>query len=145
VREYTDHYHLERNHQGLGNQLIDRSCRGPRQLSRIERRARLGGLLNFYDRETANGVLAHYGIVHDIGNLLAVMRLQAQFVRLRAERLDGGRLVVESAERLLSATQHLQDLVRGVLDPGRAQRLELAVVRSLKQTGGPDERHAFSA
>jgi hypothetical protein len=52
VREYTDHYHVERNHQGLGNRLIDRSCRGTR-LGRIERRARLGGLLNFYDREAA--------------------------------------------------------------------------------------------
>jgi len=27
VREFTDHYHLEHNHQGLGNRLIDRSCR----------------------------------------------------------------------------------------------------------------------
>jgi transposase InsO family protein len=53
VREYTEHYHLERNHQGLGNRLIDRSCRGPWRVDRIERRARLGGLLNFYDREAA--------------------------------------------------------------------------------------------
>jgi len=53
VREYTEHYHQERNHQGLGNRLIDRSCRGPRVQGRIERRARLGGLLNFYDREAA--------------------------------------------------------------------------------------------
>jgi transposase InsO family protein len=53
VREYTDHYHQERNHQGLGNRLIARSDRGPQKLDRIERRARLGGLLNFYDREAA--------------------------------------------------------------------------------------------
>jgi hypothetical protein len=23
VKEYTEHYHAERNHQGLGNELID--------------------------------------------------------------------------------------------------------------------------
>src|SRR5262249_23898580 len=53
VREDTEHYHVERNHQGLGTRLIDRSCRGPRRVGRIERRPRLGGLLNFYDREAA--------------------------------------------------------------------------------------------
>jgi transposase InsO family protein len=53
VREYTEHYHVERNHQGLGNRLIDRSSRGSPQLGRIQCHARLGGLLNFYDREAA--------------------------------------------------------------------------------------------
>ena len=49
VSEYVVHYHHERNHQGLGNRLIERvvptRCQG-----RIRRRARLGGLLNFYER-----------------------------------------------------------------------------------------------
>ena len=53
VREYTEHYHVERNHRGLGNQLIDRSSRGSPQQGRIQCHARLGGLLNFYDREAA--------------------------------------------------------------------------------------------
>jgi len=53
VAEFTVHYHLERNHQGLGNRLIDQSRAGERQVGRIERRERLGGLLNFYDREAA--------------------------------------------------------------------------------------------
>jgi putative transposase len=50
VTEYTEHYHRERNHQGLGNELINRraddySGRGP-----VECRERLGGLLRHYRR-----------------------------------------------------------------------------------------------
>jgi transposase InsO family protein len=47
VAEYVEHYHSERNHQGLGNRLIA----GPLVIqltSRVRRRPRLGGLLNFY-------------------------------------------------------------------------------------------------
>jgi putative transposase len=49
VVEYVEHYHGERNHQGLDNRLIS----GPpviRMTSRVRRRPRLGGLLNFYER-----------------------------------------------------------------------------------------------
>jgi hypothetical protein len=45
--EYVAHYHRERNHQGLDNELID----GAPQIdggTRICRRLRLGGLLNHY-------------------------------------------------------------------------------------------------
>jgi len=48
VRECAAHYHGERNHQGLDNRLIS----GPRVInttSRVRRRPRLGGLLNFYE------------------------------------------------------------------------------------------------
>ena len=53
VHEYMEQFHRERNHRGLGNQLIV-----PRPLSRskperIERRARLGGMLNYYERAVA--------------------------------------------------------------------------------------------
>jgi len=49
VAEYVTHYHHERNHQGLGNVLIDDTS--PRQSAgRIRRRPRLGGLLNYYER-----------------------------------------------------------------------------------------------
>jgi transposase InsO family protein len=47
VAEYVEHYHAERNHQGIGNRLIS----GPSAIqmtSRVQRRPRLGGLLNFY-------------------------------------------------------------------------------------------------
>ena len=51
ISEHMAHYHRERNHQGLGNALID----GERQdvAGRIVRRERLGGLLSFYHRKTA--------------------------------------------------------------------------------------------
>ena len=48
VHEFVAHYHLERNHQGLGNVLIDGV--GARSMGTIRRRPRLGGLLNYYDR-----------------------------------------------------------------------------------------------
>jgi transposase InsO family protein len=47
--EYVEHYHEERNHQGLENRLIS----GPltiQMTSRVRRHRRLGGLLNFYAR-----------------------------------------------------------------------------------------------
>jgi transposase InsO family protein len=49
VAEFVTHYHRERNHQGLGNDLIELP---PDQegVGRIRRRSRLGGLLNYYDR-----------------------------------------------------------------------------------------------
>ena len=51
LREYAAHYNGERNHQGIGNELI-----APRPLDlagrgAVERRARLGGLLNFHRRK----------------------------------------------------------------------------------------------
>ena len=49
VSEYVAHYHHERNHQGLGNTLIDGIVPTRRQ-GRIRRRSRLGGLLNYYER-----------------------------------------------------------------------------------------------
>jgi transposase InsO family protein len=49
VAEHVEHYHTERNHQGLGNRLI--AGRSVIQMaSRVRRRPRLGGLLNFYQR-----------------------------------------------------------------------------------------------
>jgi len=50
VHEYVDHYHGERNHQGIGNQLIDAPSREFRRVGSIECRERLGGLLRFYRR-----------------------------------------------------------------------------------------------
>ena len=53
VKEYTAHYHVERNHHGLGNMLVD-DQRGTSDLSSgIERRERLGGMLNYYYRRAA--------------------------------------------------------------------------------------------
>ncbi len=50
VREYTEHYHVERNHQGIDNKLID-DQRGAVNLNGgVERCERLGGMLNYYRR-----------------------------------------------------------------------------------------------
>ena len=49
VTEFVAHYHRERNHQGLDNQLIAGSPVVD-SAGRVSRRPRLGGLLNFYQR-----------------------------------------------------------------------------------------------
>jgi hypothetical protein len=47
---YIGHYRFERNHQGLDNQLVASApMRQPRS-KRIQSRARLGGMLRFYER-----------------------------------------------------------------------------------------------
>jgi putative transposase len=54
LKEYVEHYHHERNHQGKGNVLLfpavsqDTEHEGP-----IRYRERLGGLLKYYEREAA--------------------------------------------------------------------------------------------
>jgi hypothetical protein len=54
VREYLAHYHAERNHQGLGNQLIIPIALEPKPDGRVQRRRRLGGTLNYYYRDAAS-------------------------------------------------------------------------------------------
>ena len=48
LAECVVHHHRERNHQGIGNSLIE-DKRGE-QRGRIQRRARVGGVLNYYYR-----------------------------------------------------------------------------------------------
>ena len=50
---YLDHYHAERNHQGLGNQIIEPSDVVGQVVGRVECRERLGGLLRYYYRKAA--------------------------------------------------------------------------------------------
>jgi transposase InsO family protein len=50
VAEYTEHYHCERNHQGLGNELIERSSQDCVSNRPVECRERLGGVLRYYRR-----------------------------------------------------------------------------------------------
>jgi transposase InsO family protein len=49
IEEFTSHYHLTHNHQGLGNRLIDGTAE-PEPVLDIECRERLGGLLRSYHR-----------------------------------------------------------------------------------------------
>jgi len=56
VSEYVAHYHGERNHQGVGNRLLvtaEQPMRSANSNAPVERRERLGGLLNFYYRRAA--------------------------------------------------------------------------------------------
>jgi hypothetical protein len=50
VSEYVEHYQQERNHQGLGNELIEESSRHRNSEGSIECRERLGGALRNYPR-----------------------------------------------------------------------------------------------
>ena len=50
VREYTEHYHVERNHQGLGNDIIAPEDGLGQRSGPVECRERLGGLLRYYRR-----------------------------------------------------------------------------------------------
>ena len=53
VAEYMAHYHGERNHQGLNNGLIRRTQTVAAHDGMVQRRPRLGGMLNLYYREAA--------------------------------------------------------------------------------------------
>lgn len=55
LREYVEHFHTERNHQGKGNVILfppsDQAVQGGDGLVRC--RERLGGMLKHYHREAA--------------------------------------------------------------------------------------------
>ncbi len=53
VQEYVEHYHDERNHQGLDNRLLSRAPPPSNPGAEVQRRRRIGGLLNYYHREAA--------------------------------------------------------------------------------------------
>jgi len=53
IRTYVAHYHLERNHQGLDNELIFPPRDPPLSDGRILCRDHLGGTLRYYYREAA--------------------------------------------------------------------------------------------
>ncbi|MGD8859567.1 MAG: hypothetical protein PVI30_06110 [Myxococcales bacterium] len=52
-REYVDHYHAERPHQGLEGAIIEPANDNNAEQGRAVRRPRLGGLLSHYYREAA--------------------------------------------------------------------------------------------
>jgi transposase InsO family protein len=52
IGQFLAHYHAERNHQGLANQLLRPTpITAPSQP--VQRRQRLGGMLNYYHRAAA--------------------------------------------------------------------------------------------
>ena len=53
VKEYTEHYHFERNHQGRGNELIEKPSDEPYMDGVVECQERPGGVLKYYYRRAA--------------------------------------------------------------------------------------------
>jgi hypothetical protein len=53
IHQYLAHYHTERNHQGLDNQLITPEPGMESHSGQGKRRKRLGGLLSYSHREAA--------------------------------------------------------------------------------------------
>jgi len=53
IHEFIAHYHLEKNHHGIGNRLITPQEPRHRGSGAIRRRPRLGGMLNYYYRHAA--------------------------------------------------------------------------------------------
>ncbi|MFT5105956.1 MAG: putative transposase [Pseudoalteromonas tetraodonis] len=53
LNQFVAHYHGERNHQGLGNRIIDAGNEVGKKVGDVERREHLGGMLRYYHREAA--------------------------------------------------------------------------------------------
>ena len=53
LNEFLEHYHAERNHQGLDNRLIEPNAQVGCVDGKVEYRERLGGLLHYYYRDAA--------------------------------------------------------------------------------------------
>lgn len=53
VQNFVSHYHTERNHQGLANRLISPEAGHLGNAGPVQRRQRLGGMLNYHFRAAA--------------------------------------------------------------------------------------------
>jgi len=53
MKEYVEHYHTERNHQGKGNLLLFQRVTEARRDNPLQCRERLGGLLRYYHQNAA--------------------------------------------------------------------------------------------
>ena len=51
TREFVEHYHIERPHQGLGNEIIEKTLYIPVPSAEVRCDERLGGILKHYRRE----------------------------------------------------------------------------------------------
>jgi putative transposase len=53
IKNFVAHYHSERNHQGLANRIILPETNSLESTGSVQRRQRLGGMLNYYYRAAA--------------------------------------------------------------------------------------------
>jgi len=56
LAEFVAHYHGERNHQGLGDNLIEPDENVGSTSGKVTRRDRLGGMLRYYYRDAAREI-----------------------------------------------------------------------------------------
>jgi hypothetical protein len=61
IDEFLEYYHGERNHQGLGGQIIDETKSIGSSEGKLPQRERLGGMLNYYYRRAAKRIEFLYG------------------------------------------------------------------------------------
>lgn len=66
-------------------------------------------------------------IVHDLGNPISGLSMQAQLLirRVRKQQGPAAETLVQPAERILAAVERLNTLIRGFMDFAREQRLDL--------------------
>jgi putative transposase len=53
MKQYVEHYHTERNHQGKGNVLLIQRVTEARRDDPLQCRERSGGLLRYYHQHVA--------------------------------------------------------------------------------------------
>ena len=53
LREYVSHFRCERNHQGVGNRLLEPVATANSSDEPVQCHERLGGMINYYYREAA--------------------------------------------------------------------------------------------
>jgi signal transduction histidine kinase len=103
-----------------GGEDITDQLRASEEVQRLARRAR--------ERERLADVGAIAArIVHDLGNPISGLSMQAQLLirRVRKQHGPDPETLLQPAERILAAVERLNTLIRGFMDFAREQRLEL--------------------
>jgi two-component system sensor kinase FixL len=100
----------------VGEDITER-MRADQEMRSLEQRAR--------ERERLADIGAIAAkLVHDLGNPLSGLSMQAQLLQRRAQnQADAG--IAQPAERIIAAAARLNELIRSFMDFAREQRLEL--------------------
>ena len=88
LKEYISHYHTERNHQGVGNRLLESVYMVSSINDPIHCRERLGGLLNFYYREATESTRSVFCTIRvriECRNLMSMSRTSPAISHYRWE------------------------------------------------------------
>jgi PAS domain S-box-containing protein len=96
------------------------------QLRAADEVQRLARLSRERERLADLGAIAAH-IVHDLGNPISGLSMQAQLLIRRVKKQRGPvfETLVQPAERILAAVERLNTLIRGFMDFAREQRLDL--------------------